>query len=94
MPPTTLKLPPQLRERIRAVVADTDESPHAFMIRAIERETQLAEQRKEFVADALTARAEFADSRTGYSAREVHAHLRARSRGQKSAAPKARRWRR
>ncbi len=37
------------------VVADSDQSAHAFMIEAIERQTTLAEARKGFVADALNA---------------------------------------
>lgn len=94
MPPTTLKLPPQLRERIRALVADTDESVHSFMLKAIEHETTRAEQRKDFVADALEARADFAQTGLGYEARDVHAHMRARAAGKPSSRrPKAKRWR-
>lgn len=93
MPPTTLKLPAELKQRIQSVIADTDESVHSFMLKAIEHQTALAEKRKAFVADALEARAEFARSGTGYDAREVHAHFRARVGGKRSSRPKAKRWR-
>jgi predicted transcriptional regulator len=93
MPPTTLKLPPQLRERIRAIVADTDESVHSFMLKAIEQETARAEQRKGFVTAALEARADFAKTSLGYEAHDVHAHMRARAAGKRSPRPKAKRWR-
>jgi len=93
MPPTTLKLSAELKERIRAVVEGTGRSVHAFMLEAIERETTLAEQRKSFVADAIAARDEFARSGTGFEAREVHAYFRARAAGKRAARPRAKRWR-
>lgn len=92
MPPTTLKLPPQLKERIRAVVSGTGQSVHSFMLDAIERETTLAEQRKSFVADAVEAREDFARTRLGYDAKEVHAHFRAQAASKRSTRPKAKRW--
>lgn len=93
MPPTTLKLPPKLKQRIKAVIAGTDSSAHAFMLRAIEREVEAAEKRESFVAEALEARADFQRTRQGYGAGEVHAYLRARVGGAKVARPKIRRWR-
>ena len=94
MPPTTLKVPPELKQRIAAVVARTGDSAHAFMLKAIEHETQLAELRQSFVAEALEAREDFQRSENGYDAKEVHAHLRARAAGRRTAPPKAKRWRR
>lgn len=94
MPPTTLKVPPELKQRIAAVVSRTGDSAHGFMLRAIEHETQLAEQRQSFVADALEARADFQRTGTGYDASDVHAHMRARVAGKRTAPPKAKRWRR
>jgi predicted transcriptional regulator len=93
MPPTTLKLPAELKQRIRSVISGTDESVHSFMLKAIERQTMLAEHRKAFVADALEARAEFARSGMGFDAHAVHTHLRARAAGKRSRRPKAKHWR-
>ena len=94
MPPTTLKLPAELKQRIRAVVEGTGQSVHAFMLEAIERETTLAEKRGLFVAAALEAREDFQRTRSGYDAKEVHAYVRARTAGKRAARPKARRWQR
>lgn len=85
MPPTTLKLPVELKRRIQALVEGTGQSAHAFMVAALERETQLAEQRRSFLADALAAREEFARTGIGYRAEDVHARARARAAGRKTA---------
>lgn len=94
MPPTTLKLPAELKQRIRSVVSGTEQSVHAFMLNAIERETSLAETRKEFVAAALAARADFERTGEGFRAADVHAHFKAQAAGRKVPRPKAVRWRR
>jgi predicted transcriptional regulator len=93
MPPTTLKLPAGLKERLQAVVADTGESVHAFMLKAIEQATIQAEHRRSFMADALEARAEFARTGMAFDAREVHRYARARAAGKPARRPKAKRWR-
>jgi predicted transcriptional regulator len=92
VPPTTIKLPPELKERIEAVVRETGQSAHAFMLEAIERETRLAEQRQSFVEAALEARAEFARTGAGYDAHEVHAYFAARARGKRATRPKVKLW--
>ena len=93
MPPATLKLPPELKQRIAAAARASGTSPHAFMLAAIETETERAELRRSFVADALEARAELARPGSAYDAREVHAYLKARVAGRRLPRPKVRRWR-
>jgi len=93
MPPTTLKLSAELKQRIQTAAKAAGTSPHAFMLAALERETQRAEQRRSFLADALAARADVKRTGTGYDAAEVHAHLKARAAGKRTPRPKARRWR-
>jgi predicted transcriptional regulator len=44
MSATTIKLPPELKDRIAAVVEGTGKSAHAFMVEAIEHQTLLAAQ--------------------------------------------------
>ena len=51
-----LNLNSGLKGRVRAVVQGTGKTAQAFMVEAIERETRLAEQRKQFAAPAFTAR--------------------------------------
>ena len=93
MATTTLKLPEELRTRVATVVEGTGQSAHAFMVEAIERQTQLAERRRGFVANALAAREEAYRSGLGYSASEVHRYMQARARGEKVARPQPRKWR-
>jgi predicted transcriptional regulator len=45
MPTTTLKLSEELGRRVAAVVEGTGQSAHAFMVEAIERQTQLRRRR-------------------------------------------------
>ena len=47
-----LNLRAGLKKRIAAVVQGTGKTAQAFMVDAIERETRLAEQRKQFVVHA------------------------------------------
>lgn len=93
MPVTTLKLPDRLKSRVTKVIARTDQSAHAFMIEAIEKQTTLAEQRKQFVADALAAEKAMLRSGKGYLAKDVHGYLRARASGRKVSRPKVKAWR-
>lgn len=93
MTTTTLKLPDELRKRVAAAVEGTGQSAHAFMVEAIERQTRLAEQRRDFVEDALVARDEAHRTGLAYPAGEVHRYLQARARGDKAARPQPRKWR-
>ncbi|HEX6136589.1 MAG TPA: hypothetical protein VF059_02970 [Casimicrobiaceae bacterium] len=93
MPVTSLKLPDDLKRRVTEVVAGTDQSAHAFMIEAIERQTALAEARRRFVADALAAEKAMLRSGKGYHAEDVQRYMRARVAGDGPARPKLTRWR-
>lgn len=90
---TTLKLPEELKERVRTAAREAGISPHAFMLSAIEQQTTLAEERAAFVAAALTGEREALASGQGYEAREVHAYLEARVSGVERSRPKAKTWR-
>ena len=90
---TTLKIAADLKRRVAAAAKAADKSPHAFMLEAIEHQTRLDEERREFVAGAVAARSEAVTSGQGYAAAEVHRYLAARVRGDRAARPKARTWR-
>jgi len=92
VPPTTLKLPPELKERIQALVRESGESVHSFMLHAIEAETARTERQRDFLADAREARDEFQRTRIGYAAEVVHEYVRVRVAGKKAVRPKAKRW--
>jgi predicted transcriptional regulator len=89
---TSIKLSEELKKRVSRVVKGTDQSAHAFMVEAIRQETERAEKRREFLADAYAARAEFQRSGTGYALAEVKAHYRAKLQGKRSRMPKLRSW--
>lgn len=85
MPTTSLKLHDELKQRASAAAQNQGMTPHAFMVRAIERATQEAEQRAEFVAAAVAAREKLYATGKAYGADEVHAYIRARLEGKKVA---------
>lgn len=90
---TTLKIAADLKRRVVAAAKAADKSPHAFMLEAIEHQTQLDEQRRAFVADAVAARSEALTSGEGYPAADVHRYFAARVRGERATRPKVRAWR-
>lgn len=89
---TSIKLPEDLRQRIARVIEGSEQSAHAFMQVAIRQETERAEMRRGFVADAYAARAEFKSSGTGYALAEVKVHYRAKLQGEKTRKPRLRSW--
>ncbi len=93
MPVTTLKLPDRLKGRVTKIVASMDQSAHAFMIEAIEKQTTLAEQWKQFVTDALAAEKAARHTGRGYLANDVHGYLKAKASGKKVSRPKVKAWR-
>lgn len=92
MSTTSLKLSDELKQRAVAAAEKTGVSPHAFMVQAIEQAATAAERRANFVGDAQAAREHMLKTGKGYAAGEVHAYLKARIAGKKSAKPKARSW--
>ena len=91
---TSIKLPDDLKKRVARVVKDTEQSAHAFMVDAIRQETERAEKRRQFVADAHAALADFERDGMGYALSEITAHYRAKLHGKKARKPKLRSWQR
>lgn len=50
---TTLKIAADLKRRVVAAAKAADKSPHAFMLEAIEQQTQLDKEGRSFVAEAI-----------------------------------------
>jgi predicted transcriptional regulator len=90
---TTLKLPPELKDRVKAVTEGTGKSPHAFMVEAIEQQTLIAEKRRQFVASALHARRRFMRTGKAYALEDVNRYLAARIAGKPVRKPRLSRWR-
>lgn len=85
---TTLKLPDELKSRIATAAQQAGKSPHAFMVEALELQTELAERRQQFIGDALLAREEVAQYGLVYDADEVFSYLRARLEDPQASRPK------
>jgi predicted transcriptional regulator len=60
---TSLKLPDELKEKVSTLAQCVAQTPHAYMVEAIEQKVARDEKRREFVQSALDSRAEF--KRTG-----------------------------
>jgi predicted transcriptional regulator len=90
MSTTSIKLPPEPRERVAAVAEGAGVTAHAFMVAAVEQATALAEKRAAFVASALQARAEYVYSGEYYAADAVHDYFTKRAAGAKPKRPRAR----
>lgn len=93
MPTTSLKLPDELKQRAAKAAEELGISLHAFMIDAIRQAADAVEQRSEFVAQALAARAEMLQNGLGHDADDVRLYLRKRSGEKQAPRPNARTWR-
>ena len=90
---TSLKLSEELRARVLAAAEAAGTSPHAFMVEAIARETERAEQYDAFLDDARKAEAEVERTGLHYAAKDVFRYMTARAAGKRPRRPKPKPWR-
>ena len=90
---TSLKLPKTLKSRIARLAKRAGESPHAFMLRLLEKQVQAVERFEQFVADARKADQRMQESGQGYAAADVHSYLEATIAGRRATRPKPAQWR-
>jgi predicted transcriptional regulator len=88
---TTIRLPPKLRARLRAIAKETDRSVHSLILEAVEKHAAYEEQMRSLVKEALAADAEV--ERTGEVAGADDVHAWARRIAQGVASPRPRPWR-
>jgi predicted transcriptional regulator len=88
---TTLKLSRALKTRIARVAKKTGQTPHSFMVEALERQTRREERMEEFVNEALEADRQIDEGGEVYAAADVHGWLARIAAGEKAARPKP--WR-
>jgi predicted transcriptional regulator len=89
---TTIRLPPQLRARLRSLAKQTGRSAHSLIVEAVERHAAYEEQMRSLVQDALAADAEIERTGKVYRAEDVHAWMTRLARGTATTRPKP--WRR
>lgn len=88
---TTIRLPPKLRSRLRAIARETDRSVHSIIIEAVEKHAAYEEQMRSLVKEALAGDAEIERTRETYRAEDVHDWARRIAEGVASPRPKP--WR-
>lgn len=86
----SLRLPPELAQRIAKVIDAKDTSAHAFMLEAIREKVEAEETHAAFVAEARRRLSRMKKTGKGVPAEEVFAFLRARVQGEKASRPRAR----
>ena len=77
---------------MKRAARDAKTSAHAFMVSAIERQTRVAEARREMFAQAAAAEANFERSGEYYALDDVEQYLDGMIAGRKVRRPKARTW--
>ena len=81
MATTSLKLPDSLKQRVNALAAQVNKSPHAFMVDLIAAETARTEKYHKLLARAQESNREFDETGMAYDADEVNAYFRAKIQG-------------
>lgn len=89
---TTIRLPPELRERLRALSEQTGRSAHSLIVEAVERHTDYEEQLQALVREAIAADARVEETGEVYRAEDVQAWMQRLAKGSRAARPKP--WRR
>ena len=85
---TTIKLPAELKSRIKPLAAQEGKTPHAWMVDALKTQAELAELRRGFIRDALESAAEVDAGGPLFALEDVSAYLRARAAGRAVKRPK------
>ena len=86
----SLRVPPDVTQRIAKLVVAKDTNAHAFMLEAIREKLDAEEARAALFAEATRRLASMKKTGKGIPADEVFDYLRARARGEKAKRPKAR----
>ena len=86
---TTLKLPPEVKNRIAPLARRLGKTPHAWMVEALKRETERSELREQLIKDSLAAAANIDAGGPVFSAENVHDYILARAAGRKGKRPTA-----
>lgn len=90
---TSIKLPTRLKSKIERLARRSGETPHAFMLRALQGQVEAAERYQTFIRDGIRADEAMLRSGLGYAADDVHAYLEAKVAGRSVRRPRPVRWR-
>lgn len=90
---TSIKIPLALKSRIERLARNGGESPHAFMLRALQEQAEAAERYQAFLEDGIRADEAMQRSGLGYAAADVHAYLESKVSGRRARKPRPVHWR-
>ncbi|HVC12424.1 MAG TPA: CopG family transcriptional regulator [Burkholderiales bacterium] len=85
---TTLKLPEALKAQVAQLAEAAGQSPHAWMLEAIEAQAKQTEKRRSFHAEARQSLAQYERTAVAYRAEDVHRYVLARASGRKARRPR------
>jgi len=88
---TTIRLPPKLQARLKAIAKETDRSVHSLILEAVEKHAAYEENVRSLVKEALAADADIERTGEVYRAEDVHAWAERLATGVVS--PRPRSWR-
>lgn len=89
---TTIRLPPKLRTRLRALARETGRSAHSLIVEGVERYAAYEEQMRALVREAMASDEAVARLGEVYSAEDVAAWMQRLAQDAGAAGPKP--WRR
>lgn len=87
MTTTSLKLPNDLKTRLRTVAQARETTAHAFMLESVQNAVVAAEQQISFLADVEAAYRQMCETGKGYDASDVHGYIHARAQGEQAERP-------
>ncbi|AXF05800.1 CopG family ribbon-helix-helix protein [Paraburkholderia hospita] len=93
MSTTTLRLPPDLRDRISRLAEESGTTPHSFMLEAISERVANEELRREFLEEGNRRLASLLDSGVGIEWADMRGYLRERAANRAPELPKTKKWR-
>ena len=85
---TSIKLPPELKERVAELARKTGRTPHSLIVEAVERHTFYEERMQEFIEEALQADAEMEAGGEAFSLEDITAYMEKLVRGEKPPRPR------
>jgi predicted DNA-binding protein len=93
MSTTTLRLPPDLRDRVTRLAEESGTTAHSFMLEAIAERVTSEELRQAFLNEGNERLAHMLASGLGIEWADMRDYLGERAAGHAEAAPKVKRWR-
>jgi biotin carboxylase len=90
---TSVKLPARMKAAIAKLASGEGMTLHGYLVSLIKQGLERATRRREFIAEARAALAEFDRTGTAYRAEDVHRYLDDKAHGKNSPHPQRVQWR-